>query len=56
MTIFSDEKILYYLSKNLDVKYTHVSAHKSEPNPDSDEYFNWYGNFWADKLAVEATK
>jgi ribonuclease HI len=49
-------KKLYYLSKNLDVKYTHVPAHKSEPKPDSDEYFNWFGNFWADKLAVEATK
>lgn len=48
-------KKLYYLSINLNVKYTHVLAHKSEPKKDSDEYFNWFGNYMADLLAVKAT-
>jgi len=49
-------KKLYYMSKNLKVIYKHVKAHTKPPNPDSDEYFVWFGNYMADKLAVEATK
>jgi len=49
-------KPLYYLSKNLNVNFVHVPAHKTEPKKESEEYFNWYGNYWADKLAVNATK
>jgi ribonuclease HI len=49
-------KKLYYLSKNLNVKYKHVKAHTSAPDKESKEYFNWYGNYMADKLAVEGTK
>ena len=47
---------LYYYYKNLNVMFKHVRAHKSEPNGSSPEYFNWYGNNQADKLAVEAAK
>ena len=49
-------KKLYYLSLNLNVVFEHVKAHTKEPDNDSLEYFNWYGNFMADKLAVLATK
>lgn len=49
-------KKLYYLSKNLKVGYKHVKAHTSSPKTDSDEYFEWFGNYMADKLAVEAAK
>lgn len=49
-------KKLYYLSKNLKVGYKHVKAHTSPPKTDSEEYFEWFGNYMADKLAVEATK
>ena len=48
-------KKLYYLSKNLKVGYKHVKAHTSPPNEDSDEYFEWYGNYMADKLAVQGS-
>jgi ribonuclease HI len=47
-------KKLYYLSKNLNVKITHVKAHTSAPNINSSEYFDWYGNYMADKLATSA--
>jgi len=48
---------LYYLSLNLNVKFNHVKAHTKEPlNKDSPEYFNWYGNYMADYLAVSSTK
>lgn len=49
-------KKLYYMSKNLKVIYKHVKAHTKSPKPYSDEYFEWFGNYMADKLAVEATK
>ena len=45
---------LYYLSKNLKVGYKHVKAHTNPPSEYSDEYFEWYGNYMADKLAVQA--
>ena len=48
-------KKLYYLSKNLKVGYKHVKAHTSPPDEDSDEYFEWYGNYMADKLAVQGS-
>lgn len=47
---------LYYLSVNLKVKYMHVKAHRKEPNKDSDEWFEYYGNMMADKLASTAAK
>lgn len=48
-------KKLYYLSINMNVTYNHVKAHKTEPSKYSQEYYNWYGNYMADKLAVQAT-
>ena len=48
-------KKLYYLSKNLKVGFKHVKAHTSPPNEDSIEYFEWYGNYMADKLAVQGS-
>ena len=47
-------KKLYYLSKNMDVKYIHVKAHRKAPSLDSDEYYDYYGNYMADKLATIA--
>jgi ribonuclease HI len=49
-------KKLYYLSKNLKVTYQHVKAHRKAPPIDSDEYFEYYGNYMADKLASNAAK
>jgi len=49
-------KRLYYLTVNLNVKFTHVKAHTTAPPVDSPEYADWFGNFMADKLAVNATK
>jgi ribonuclease HI len=48
-------KKLYYLAKNLKVGFKHVKAHTSPPDKDSDEYFEWYGNYMADKLAVQGS-
>ena len=48
-------KKLYYLAKNLKVGFKHVKAHTSSPEKDSDEYFEWYDNYMADKLAVQAS-
>jgi len=47
---------LYYYSKNLNVIYRHVKAHKKEPSKDSPDYYYWYGNMMADKLATNAAK
>jgi len=44
-------KKLYYLSRNMNIKYIHVKAHRKAPSIDSDEYKNYYGNYMADKLA-----
>jgi ribonuclease HI len=49
-------KKLYYMSKNLKVGYKHVKAHTNPPKTDSKEYFEWFGNHMADKLAVNAAK
>lgn len=57
--IIQNEKLvkqLYYLSLNFNIKFEHVKAHTKEPDKESIEYFNWYGNYMADKLAVLATK
>tara|TARA_B110000902_G_scaffold266116_1_gene352595 strand:- start:1892 stop:2431 length:540 start_codon:yes stop_codon:yes gene_type:complete len=48
-------KKMYYLAVNLNVRMVHVRAHKSEPNKDSKEYFKWFGNMMADKLATKAS-
>jgi len=48
-------KQLYYLSLNFNIKFEHVKAHTKQPSQESSEYFNWYGNFMADKLAVIAS-
>ena len=48
-------KKLYYLAKNLKVGFKHVKAHTNPPEKDSEEYFEWYGNYMADKLAVQAS-
>lgn len=49
-------KKLYYLASNIKIKFTHVKAHTKEPKKDSKNYDDWYGNYMADKLAVEATR
>ena len=48
-------KQLYFLSNKYDVKYIHVKAHRKEPDKMSNDYFIWYGNYMADKLAVSAS-
>jgi len=48
-------KKLYFLAKNMNVIFRHVKAHKKEPNKDSPEHKLWYGNYMADKLAVEGS-
>jgi len=58
-TIENEELIkqLYYYSKNLKIKFNHVKAHTKEiTDKNSLDYFNWYGNFMADKLATNAIK
>ena len=49
-------KKLYYLTLKLKVNYKHVKAHTISPKTDSDKYFEWFGNYMADKLAVKASK
>jgi ribonuclease HI len=50
-------KKLYYYSRNFQVIFKHVKAHKKKPsNEDSEKYRLWYGNFMADKLATDASK
>lgn len=48
------KKIFSYKKKYL-INFKHVKAHKKEPHKDSPGYNLWYGNFMADKLAVEAS-
>ena len=48
-------KKLYFLAKNMNVIFRHVKAHKKEPNKDTPEHKLWYGNYMADKLAVEGS-
>lgn len=47
---------LYNLTNKFKIKYNHVKAHQKEPQKDTKEYFFWYGNYMADKLAVSASK
>ena len=49
-------KKLYYLSKNVDVKFKHCKSHQKEPNKDDKNYYIWFGNNEADKLAVKAAQ
>lgn len=49
-------KKLYNYSSNMNIKYKHIRAHKKEPSKDSEYYYFWYGNYMADKLAVEAAE
>ena len=50
-------KKLYFLTKNINVQFKHIRSHTKEPtNKDTKEYFKWYGNFQADKLATECLK
>jgi ribonuclease HI len=49
-------KKLYFLSKNLNVEYKHVHSHTKEPSKNDPNYFIWYGNNQADKLANKAIK
>lgn len=45
-------KKIYYLVNNLNIKFQHQRSHTKEPkDKTSDEYFFWYGNEQADKLA-----
>ena len=48
---------IYYLYLNLNIEFIHVRSHKAEPkDKKSKEYFMWFGNYMADKLATDATK
>lgn len=49
-------KKLYYLSKNINVEFIHCKSHQKEPNKDDKNYYIWFGNNEADKLAVSAAK
>lgn len=49
-------KKLYYLSKNVNVEFRHCKSHQKEPKKEDENYFIWYGNNQADKLAVTATE
>lgn len=47
-------KKIYYLVNNLNIKFKHQKSHKSPPkDKNSKEYFYWYGNDQADKLATQ---
>ena len=48
-------KKLYNLTLKFNVNYIHVKAHKNQPDKNSKQYYYWYGNYMADKLAVEAS-
>ena len=50
-------KKLYYLCKNTPIQFKHINSHTKEPkDKNTKEYFKWYGNFQADKLATECLK
>jgi|TARA_Y100000991_G_C21974951_1_gene351702 ribonuclease HI len=49
-------KKLYYLSKNVNVEFKHCRSHQKEPNKDDKNYYIWFGNNEADKLAVSAAQ
>ena len=49
-------KKLYYYTINIGIIFRHVKSHKNEPAKDDPNYFKWYGNMQADKLAVQASK
>lgn len=45
-------KSIYYMVNNLKIKFQHQRSHKSPPkDKNSMDYFFWYGNDMADKLA-----
>merc|ERR1712196_336844 len=47
-------KKLYFLTKNINIHFKHLNSHTKEPkDKNTKEYFKWYGNFQADKLATE---
>ena len=48
-------KDLDFLCSTNNVKFSHVKAHKKKPKNEED-YFTWYGNKMADKLATDAAK
>lgn len=47
---------IYDLKKKYQINFIHVKAHKKEPEKSSPKYKLWYGNYMADKLAVEASR
>ena len=47
---------LHTLFINNNIRFKHVRAHKQMPlDKTSNEYFEWYGNYMADKLATQAS-
>ena len=47
---------LYKLYNKYPIRFKHVRSHQRKPeNEHSQEYFEWYGNMMADKLAKNAT-
>lgn len=49
-------KTLYYYSKNINMEFHHVKSHTKEPKKEDPNYYIWYGNYQADKLAVMASE
>lgn len=47
---------LYKLTKDNDVEFRHLNSHTKEPKKESSNYYLWYGNMMADKLATVASK
>ena len=47
---------LFNLYNKYSIKFKHVKAHRSKPNENSKDYYEWYGNYMADKLANQAAK
>lgn len=47
-------KSMYYLAKNMNIKIIHIRSHQKKPDEKSKEYYYWFGNEMADKLAEKA--
>ena len=50
-------KLIFNYCEKFRVKFVHINSHKAEPFPKgSREWLSWYGNDYADKLAVQGAK
>ena len=48
-------KKLYFYKNNFKITFNHIKSHTKKPDINSQEYFYWYGNYMADKLASSAS-